>query len=331
MQIKHKFKDTKGITLIALVITIVVLIILATITINIAINGGIFQASKETKPIKEKAEIIEIAQMDILGKKALNEGNITEEDLEEILTSSKYSTQGTLSDNGESSILEKTLTTRDGKYTILVSEIYNGPLKLPPGVIRTDKWTLTDNDHDNKISIGDLVTPLSTNISSESFYIMDIKGGEVILLASSYVSIDALSQTAGNEWYVKYNENGVACEYEDGPSIKHYVDEYVKKLKKEGVSIIQGRLITADEVLDLGGDTDSSDFREYVPNFLWCGYNSYWTGNVSPEWGGYSGECIVVMNEDYGELNFSYIYPAEEQWGVSLRPVIVINKNDIQL
>ena len=56
MYLKQKLKDTKGITLIALVITIVVLIILATVTINIVINGGIFSAAKEARLFQANAE-----------------------------------------------------------------------------------------------------------------------------------------------------------------------------------------------------------------------------------------------------------------------------------
>ena len=47
--------------------------------------------------------------------------------MEEILTSSNYKTQGTLSN--EENILERTLTSKDAKYQIPVSEIYNGNLE----------------------------------------------------------------------------------------------------------------------------------------------------------------------------------------------------------
>lgn len=50
---KERFNNTKGITLIALIITIVVMLILVAVTINIAINGGIFsyagKAAQDTK------------------------------------------------------------------------------------------------------------------------------------------------------------------------------------------------------------------------------------------------------------------------------------------
>ena len=42
-------RKTKGITLIALVITIIVMIILVGVTINIAVNSGLFDKSREAK------------------------------------------------------------------------------------------------------------------------------------------------------------------------------------------------------------------------------------------------------------------------------------------
>lgn len=46
-------KSQKGITLVALVVTIVVLIILATISISVAINGGIIGKAKDAKTYYE--------------------------------------------------------------------------------------------------------------------------------------------------------------------------------------------------------------------------------------------------------------------------------------
>ena len=52
--------------------------------------------------------------------------NLSAEELETILISDDYKTQGTLS--SEENILDRTLTSKDGKYTIPVSEIYSGSL-----------------------------------------------------------------------------------------------------------------------------------------------------------------------------------------------------------
>lgn len=51
------FKSEKGITLVALVITIVILIILATVSISFAVNGGLFdKAQRGADMYKESAE-----------------------------------------------------------------------------------------------------------------------------------------------------------------------------------------------------------------------------------------------------------------------------------
>ena len=49
-------KKNKGITLVALVITIVILLILAGISISALTNIGIFQKAKDAKSVSENAE-----------------------------------------------------------------------------------------------------------------------------------------------------------------------------------------------------------------------------------------------------------------------------------
>ena len=49
-------KNTKGITLVALVITIVILLILAGISIQSITNTGLFEKAKEAKQKSENAE-----------------------------------------------------------------------------------------------------------------------------------------------------------------------------------------------------------------------------------------------------------------------------------
>ena len=99
-------------------------------------NNGILQQSTTAKDNTEKEKIIEIAQMDILGKQTENHGSLSADELEEILISPDYNTQGTLSN--EESILERTLTSSNGKYQIPVSEIYNGTLNSTNPNIPTD-------------------------------------------------------------------------------------------------------------------------------------------------------------------------------------------------
>ncbi|MBQ3145812.1 MAG: hypothetical protein IJB90_04540, partial [Clostridia bacterium] len=47
--------QNKGITLIALIITIIVMLILVGVTINVALNGGLFEKAETAKVQTEKA------------------------------------------------------------------------------------------------------------------------------------------------------------------------------------------------------------------------------------------------------------------------------------
>ena len=91
-------------------------------------DNGILQRTTTAKQNTERAEVVENAKLDILAKLSEKKGeNLTKNELEEILISPDYKTQGSLS--SEENILERTLTSKDGKYTIPVSEIYSGNLK----------------------------------------------------------------------------------------------------------------------------------------------------------------------------------------------------------
>ena len=97
VQKMSKIEDTKGITLIALVITIIILLILAQVTIaTLTDKNGILEKSKEAKIQYEIAQIKEQIAVEIMGEQAKNQWDITEKQLKDILE--KY---GTLSEKEE--------------------------------------------------------------------------------------------------------------------------------------------------------------------------------------------------------------------------------------
>ena len=114
-----KKKENKGITLIALVITVIILLILAGVTIA-AISGdnGILAQASRAKQESEKASIIEQIRLDIMEKQTENEGIIYDEDFYQILEN-----YGSISND------ETTLTTTKGNYKTLISDIYSGKLQ----------------------------------------------------------------------------------------------------------------------------------------------------------------------------------------------------------
>ncbi len=113
-------KKQRGITLIALIITIIIMLILSGVVINLTIGkNGIFKMAKKAGEDYEIASIKEQIATDVFSKQVENKGNISDDTLETILR--KY---GALSE--EENLMDKTLTTDKGNYEIKVSDIFNG-------------------------------------------------------------------------------------------------------------------------------------------------------------------------------------------------------------
>lgn len=123
---KERLKDSRGITLVALVITIIILLILAGVTIStVTGDNGLFVKTKEAVEQSKKASLIEQVKMDIMEKQLANKsGDIGKEELKEILDI--Y-----FKDVPEDYTLETELEAKDEKITdkINVSEIYQGEFK----------------------------------------------------------------------------------------------------------------------------------------------------------------------------------------------------------
>lgn len=112
---------SKGITLVALVITIVILLILAGISIQSLTNTGLFDKANEAKKQSEMANVREQVQLEIYAKQAESTGEITQYELKSILE--KY---GTVNYEEDGTTI-KGITTAKG-YEIALSDIYSGGL-----------------------------------------------------------------------------------------------------------------------------------------------------------------------------------------------------------
>ena len=151
---KKNAKKNKGITLIALAITIIVLLILAGVTVgSIKGDNSIITKTKKSKEMSIKYGIKENAKIDILEKqKSKGNSNITEDELKQIL--SKY---GTLS-TGAANINEETLTTKEN-YKIPVKDIYEvkvGRLLLDvydAGELKNGDWVNYTAPQTGKVTI----------------------------------------------------------------------------------------------------------------------------------------------------------------------------------
>ena len=124
--------NRKGITLMALIVTIIVLLILAGISISmLAGNNGIINKAIEARDSTEIAGIIEEVKMAILEKQMENLGNLTSGDLKDVLDEYFSDVPVTLPED-ETELAELELTTIDGKHTIKVGDIWTGSLSELP-------------------------------------------------------------------------------------------------------------------------------------------------------------------------------------------------------
>ncbi len=163
METKQKLKmKNRGITLIALVITIIILLILAAVTIA-ALSGdnGILSNAARAKQETEKVEVLEQIRLDIYGEMADNGGaDPTEADIESIADN--------YGDISGTSFEDKILTTEKGSYKIKLSDIWTAgsstqdPIDPPsttlqPGEIATaerNEYYDAEADKTAKIPIG---------------------------------------------------------------------------------------------------------------------------------------------------------------------------------
>jgi len=116
----------KGITLISLVITIIILLILAGITISQLIGNGLLEKAKLAKEKSQISELIEKVKMDIFEIQSDSEGNITKEELKEILDKYFINVPEAITD--EIFNLQLEAANEYGGYKIKISDIYNGNL-----------------------------------------------------------------------------------------------------------------------------------------------------------------------------------------------------------
>lgn len=104
----------------------------------------------------------------------------------------------------------------------------------------------------------------------------------------------------------------------DGSIVEGYVNSYNSYLITQGAVPIEARLITKDELINLGCDETKGKCTE-APE--WISSSSYWTQTIKEpsQWGVY----IVYDEENFGTDD----YDLEEYFGV--RPVIVLSRNII--
>ena len=228
-KMKGKLKNKRGITLIALVITIIVLIILAGISINLLIgDNGIITRAKDAKVVQEKADLITRIGLDITAKQIQNKGTITQAEVEEILEG--YGE--VVKSNGQ--IVSVGPTGKD--YVIPFSEIYSGELE----VVEEETSTLaniTSANYGDYIDLGKNIVGTSATTDDWRILYNDTTNGKIYAILADYMPTDEENHS---DIYTMLANLGLTSN--SNPSVDMIYSEYLQlnpeDLEAEGAEMV---------------------------------------------------------------------------------------------
>ena len=203
----------RGITLIALVITIIVMLILAAISITMLTgDNSILKRATDSKKNTEESQIIEEAKIDILAKITDNEGKaISKKQLKDVLKNFFNEEEiGKLEIPDDLSAANDELTTKDGKYKIKLSNIYNGKVE--------NRWEYdhalqTVENGNLTLKIGDYVNMAPYTVDGKQFdgkwRVLGEENGQVLLVSANYVDFEGSTNQSGVPAMTLQGSNGI--------------------------------------------------------------------------------------------------------------------------
>ncbi len=223
----QKEKANKGITLIALVITIIVLLILAAVSIStLTGENGILTKANEAKKQTEIANLIESVQTKILEEQATNEsGKITKTKLKEILNNYFTDVPDNLEDMSDTDILDCTLTAKEeyGEYKIKLSEIWKGSFSQSSAGDKEPEETFT---------------PITTN---QEMFEFDPSTRTILRIKEQYMGKNIVDNYGQSTFFTYYiSENYREINYLDGQGgclLKNDIDEFIIPNMINGVEV----------------------------------------------------------------------------------------------
>ena len=163
-------------------------------------ENGILKKAITAKEKTERAQLIESAQTDILGKQAdvNNKGNVTKGDLNEVLN--KYFINVP---NNLNSDTELTATSEYGSYKVTLSEIYKGQ------IIEFTENDVTASKVANNPSkyYGKKVTNYQSQNGQDNWKIFYSDGTHIFLISGDYVDLSAENRLDSNTGITKTGTN----------------------------------------------------------------------------------------------------------------------------
>ena len=193
-------KRNKGITLIALVVTIIVLLILAGISIQMLTgdNGILKRASEanEKTGISQVLEEVKLVATEGMSNYYLGDEENIVTAVENAISTKVSGFKEFTSTRGTSPI--QGIVTRNGKDYAFSVDANSGVVTSPEEL--DYQWRIVaDNDNDGVISTGDEVAPLINSVKDEHFYVVSNNGNNVKLITKLAVDYNTNSQSSSAE------------------------------------------------------------------------------------------------------------------------------------
>ena len=298
---KQKLKNERGITLVALVITIIVLLILAGVTLSMVMGeSGIFgkaNSAKEKNQLSNAEETIRLAVLENKVKNVSGEVALTNDQLKEEIAK-KLTEQG---------------------YTVSGSTVtYYGDK-----TIDIENYLEKESKTYTAYNVGDQVT-----VGEENFYVIKASSASeenVTLLAEKNIDTTTMAQSDSANTIAFSSTNywssieGITYPYNLNNTATSANTDAIAIAKVYGTAQGgEGRLMTVDEVVALGGDRENST-TENCPS--WINSSSFWLGSAD------SSNNVRFV---YGHFSFlrNASFSVSNRYGV--RPVIEISKDLIK-
>ena len=316
---KQKFKNNKGITLVALVITIIVLLILAMVSIKIVVGGGLItKASKatDTHTIGAEKEAIGLGYSEYQMALA-NKENVTRPPIKgaEVtpkgegwnVTFTKTNNEYQLSkdgnallakqngiyviwtDNGDGTFTKGNVTLKVGDYVNYdATKDVNGNTVATTSYTSYSEANASTNKNDGRSSgyIKDQVFNLTSYTSG--WRVLGIENGNIRLISANIIGPDSGGYTDGdNKYYYLEGKKG----YTDGPSELNAISA----IYGQGKGAIGAKSITAEDINKITGyDPNNTENGKPSSNGEIYQYGNkvtyYWDGTDKPYWEATNGK-----------------------------------------
>ena len=285
----------KGITLIALIITIIVMLILVSVSITITVNNGLFKAAQGAARSTNEAKEAELA----LANEQVNIG-----------VGGEAGTYNTLDE------YVMAVTGQGGSSGSTYTAYSVGDLvTLGTGANAEDFYVIADSDENESTVL--LLTAM--NVETENF--TQSASANTVAFDEGYYDDVYWAD------YVKPDGNTPATEQYENASISSLVASYKSALEaRTGITVVGARLIEREELHALGAGGSSADFDCWdstagcTGSAAFVNTSSFWTGTSY-----FHCHVFWVNNSEPG----LYLYGVTTGTVAGLRPVIEVSKSNI--